>query len=69
MTQTMRPSELGLEELLTATQVAEMLRVDISTVTRWIRIGAMEATQGRSTKNRPAYLIKLSTITAMMGEK
>jgi excisionase family DNA binding protein len=67
--QTITPKELGLEEMLTVTQVAEMLRVDISTVTRWIRIGAMEATQGRSTRNRLKYCIKLSTITAMMGEK
>jgi predicted site-specific integrase-resolvase len=67
--QTITPKELGLEEMLTVTQVAEMLRVDATTVTRWIRIGALEAVSWLSAKNRPAYLIKLSTITAMMGEK
>jgi excisionase family DNA binding protein len=49
------------EEYLTPSQVAKRLRVDVTTVTRWIRNGALEAEtvrQGRLTR----YRIRKATI-------
>ena len=52
------------EEYLTPPQVAKRLRVDYTTVTRWIRTGALEAEtiqEGRRNRHR----IKKETIAAI----
>lgn len=69
MTTTMKPSELGLEELLTTREVAKRLRVDLSTVLRWIYAGALEAVELPHVGKRTVYRIKASVLDAMLGGK
>jgi excisionase family DNA binding protein len=53
-----------MDGFLTPSQVARRLRVDVTTVQRWIRVGALEAKAikyGTCTRN----LIQVSTIEAI----
>lgn len=54
------------EELLTVREVARRLRVDDTTVRRWIKSGALEAITLPHKGKRQAYRIKGSTLDALL---
>ena len=55
------------EELLTVREVARRLRVDDTTVRRWIKSGALEAITLPHANKRQAYRIKNSTLINLLG--
>jgi excisionase family DNA binding protein len=55
------------EELLTVREVARRLRVDDTTVRRWIKSGALEAITLPHRGRRQAYRIKKSTLDALLN--
>jgi excisionase family DNA binding protein len=55
------------EELLTVREVARRLRVDNTTVRRWIHIGALEAIRLPHRGKRQAYRIKKSTVEKLLN--
>ena len=56
-------------ELLTVREVAEILRVDDSTVRRWIKGGALEALTLPHRNQRSAYRIRRSTLNKLLKTK
>jgi len=59
-------SEEKHEELLTVREVAHRLRVDDTTVRRWIKSGALEAITLPHRAKRQSYRVKLSTLDALL---
>lgn len=57
----------GKEELLTVREVARRLRVDDTTVRRWIKSGALEAITLPHRGKRQAYRIKGDTLEKLLG--
>ena len=55
-----------MEELLTVREVARRLRVDDTTVRRWIKSGALEAITLPHRGKRQAYRVKKSTLDALL---
>lgn len=55
-----------LDELLTVREVARRLRVDDTTVRRWIKSGALEAITLPHKGKRSAYRIKVSTLNRLL---
>jgi excisionase family DNA binding protein len=55
-------------DLLTVHEVARRLRVDDTTVRRWIKTGAMEAITLPHRNQRQAYRIRKSTLDALFNE-
>ena len=55
------------EELLTVREVARRLRVDDTTVRRWIKSGALEAITLPHRGKRQAYRIKKSTLDSLLN--
>ena len=55
-----------IEELLTVREVAKRLRVDDTTVRRWIKSGALEAITLPHRGKRQAYRVKKSTLDVLM---
>lgn len=55
------------EELLTVREVARRLRVDDTTVRRWIKSGALEAITLPHRGRRQAYRIKKSTLDNLLS--
>jgi excisionase family DNA binding protein len=55
-----------MEELLTVREVARRLRVDDTTVRRWIKNGSLEAITLPHRGKRQAYRVKLSTMEKLM---
>ena len=55
------------EELLTVHEVARRLRVDDTTVRRWIKSGAMEAIALPHRGKRQAYRVKKTTLDSLLG--
>ena len=55
------------EELLTVHEVAYRLRVDDTTVRRWIKSGALEAITLPHRGKRSAYRVKKSTIDKLLS--
>ena len=55
------------EDLLTVREVAKRLRVDDTTVRRWIKSGALEAITLPHRGKRQAYRIKQSTLEALLN--
>jgi excisionase family DNA binding protein len=55
------------EELLTVREVARRLRVDDTTVRRWIKSGALEAITLPHRGKRQAYRIKRSTLDTLLN--
>jgi excisionase family DNA binding protein len=53
-------------DLLTVHEVAQSLRVDDTTVRRWIKSGALEAISLPHMNKRQAYRIKQSTLDALL---
>lgn len=56
-----------MEELLTVREVALRLRVDDTTVRRWIKSGAIEAITLPHQGKREAYRIKKSTLDTILN--
>ena len=54
------------EELLTVREVARRLRVDDTTVRRWIKSGALEAITLPHRGKRQAYRVKKSTLDKLL---
>lgn len=55
-----------LDELLTVREVAKLLRVDDTTVRRWIKSGALEAITLPHAGKRSAYRVKRNTIDRLL---
>lgn len=55
-----------MEELLTVREVARRLRVDDTTVRRWIKNGALEAITLPHKGKRSAYRVKKSTMDKLL---
>jgi excisionase family DNA binding protein len=55
-----------LDELLTVREVAKRLRVDDTTVRRWIKSGALEAITLPHRGKRQAYRVKRSTMDKLL---
>ncbi|WP_376795688.1 helix-turn-helix domain-containing protein [Thermogemmatispora sp.] len=53
-------------DLLTVREVARQLRVDDTTVRRWIKTGALEAITLPHRGRRQAYRIRRSTLEALL---
>ncbi|MBO0791385.1 MAG: helix-turn-helix domain-containing protein [Ktedonobacteraceae bacterium] len=58
-----------VNELLTVSEVAAMLRVDDTTVRRWVKQGALEAVVLPHVNERQAYRIKRETLQKIIGEQ
>ena len=59
-------TSMAEEELLTVREVAHRLRVDDTTVRRWIKSGALEAVTLPHRGRRQAYRIKTSTMNKLL---
>ena len=55
-------------ELLTVSEVAKILRVDDTTVRRWVKQGALEAVVLPHLNTRQAYRIKRETLDRVLGD-
>ena len=60
---------LFVSDLLTASEVADILRVDATTVRRWIKSGAIEAVALPHQNIRTAYRIKRKTVEKLLTSK
>jgi excisionase family DNA binding protein len=56
-----------MSELLKVSEVARELRVDDTTVRRWVKLGALEAVVLPHKNERQAYRIRRSTLDALLG--
>jgi excisionase family DNA binding protein len=56
-----------VSDLLTVSEVAHMLRVDDTTVRRWVKQGALEAVVLPHVNERQAYRIKRETLDKVLG--
>lgn len=54
--------------LLTIEEVADILRVDASTVRRWVKQGALDAVVLPHVNERQIYRIKREVLDEMVGE-
>jgi excisionase family DNA binding protein len=57
-----------MSDLLTVSEVAEILRVDDTTVRRWVKQGALEAIVLPHVNERQGYRIKRETLNKVLGE-
>ncbi len=57
-----------MNELLTVSEVAEILRVDDTTVRRWVKQGVLEAVVLPHLNERQAYRIKRATLDKLLGD-
>jgi excisionase family DNA binding protein len=57
-----------MSELLTVAEVAEILRVDDTTVRRWVKQGVLEAVVLPHVNTRQGYRIKRETLNRVLGE-
>jgi excisionase family DNA binding protein len=60
--------EHKMSELLTVSEVARILRVDDTTVRRWVKQGALEAVVLPHLNTRQAYRIKRETLDRVLGD-
>ena len=61
-----RMPEEKFDELLTVHEVARRLRVDDTTVRRWIKSGTLEAVSLPHRAKRQAYRVKQSTLDKLL---
>jgi excisionase family DNA binding protein len=59
----------NLSELLTVSEVARILRVDDTTVRRWVKQGTLDAVVLPHINSRQAYRIKRETLNRVLGEE
>ena len=57
-----------MSELLTVSEVARILRVDDTTVRRWIKQGALEGVVLPHAHERQAYRVKRETLEKVLGD-
>ncbi len=57
-----------MSDLLTVSEVARILRVDDTTVRRWVKQGALEAVVLPHVNERQAYRIKRETLNKVLGD-
>jgi excisionase family DNA binding protein len=57
-----------LSELLTVSEVAQILRVDDTTVRGWVKQGVLEAVVLPHVNTRQGYRIKRETLNKLLGE-
>lgn len=57
-----------MSELLTVAEVARILRVDDTTVRRWVKLGALEAVTLPHQNERQSYRIKRETVDKLLGQ-
>jgi excisionase family DNA binding protein len=57
-----------MSELLTVAEVARILRVDDTTVRRWVKQGTLEAVVLPHLRERQGYRIKKETLDKLLGE-
>ena len=57
-----------MSELLTVSEVADILRVDDTTVRRWVKQGALEAVILPHVNIRQAYRIKRETLNKVLRD-
>ena len=57
-----------MSELMTVSEVADILRVDDTTVRRWVKQGALEAVILPHKNERQAYRIKRETLDKILRE-
>jgi excisionase family DNA binding protein len=62
-------SSLLTDDLLTVPEVAKRLRVDDTTVRRWIKSGALEAVTLPRRGKRAAYRIRSSTVNRIISQE
>lgn len=55
--------------LLTPREVADLLRVETTTVRRWIKIGALASVALPCTGRQHAYRVQRSTIDAILADR
>ena len=55
-----------MNDLLTVSEVAQILRVDDTTVRRWVKIGALDAVVLPHVNKRQAYRIKRETLSKLL---
>jgi excisionase family DNA binding protein len=55
-----------MNELLTVAEVARILRVDDTTVRRWVKLGVLEAVVLPHQHTRQAYRIKRETLDKLL---
>ncbi len=60
------PNNLDNDSLLTVREVAKRLRVDATTVRRWITNGVLEAVELPHKQKRRGYRIKQSTLDTVL---
>lgn len=58
-----------MSELLTVSEVAKELRVDDTTVRRWVKQGVLEAVTLPHVNTRQAYRIKRETLNRVLSGK
>ncbi len=56
-----------MPDLLTVSEVAQILRVDDTTVRRWVKQGVLDAVVLPHVNERQAYRIKRETLDKVMG--
>lgn len=56
-----------MSELMTVHEVAKMLRVDDTTVRRWIKSGALEAVELPHLSKRRGYRVKFETLNHLLS--
>jgi excisionase family DNA binding protein len=57
-----------MSDLLTVSEVARILRVDDTTVRRWVKQGTLEAVVLPHVNERQAYRIKRETLNKVLGD-
>ncbi len=57
----------GYPDLLTINEVARRLRVDPTTVRRWIRDGTLEAIELPGSEKRKKYRVRQQTVDEILG--
>src|SRR5437667_6819272 len=62
-------SKKEMSDLLTVSEVARILRVDDTTVRRWVKQGALEAVVLPHVNERQAYRIKRETLNRVLGSE
>ena len=55
-----------MQDLLTIREVAKILRVDNTTVRRWVKLGVLEAVALPHVNERQSYRIKRSTLNKVL---
>ena len=56
-----------MNDLLTIAEVASILRVDDTTVRRWVKLGVLDAVILPHVNTRQAYRIKRETVERILG--